>query len=108
MIIGFGLAGFLIAMLLWEVWNYLNGHTAISPGNAPFLSAATDWLWPSSLMLMAWHGSSGFHVLNGLLLSALANGAIYSLVGLIIGGIARMISVRRMTQAPGKSIQLKH
>ena len=101
-IIGFGILGFLIAVLLWGVWGYLNGHTAMNPSNAPFLSTATDWLWPSNLMLMAWHESGGFHDSIGLLFSALANGVIYSLVGLIVGGIVRMISVRRMTQVTGK------
>jgi hypothetical protein len=92
--IGFGVCGFLIAVLLGGVWGFLNGHTTLNPHNAPFLSAATDWLWPSNLMLMAWHEEGISHNALGLLLSAFANAAIYSLVGLTVGGIVKMISVK--------------
>ena len=94
-IIGFGVCGFLIAVLLSGVWSYLFGHTTMNPHNMPFLSAASDWLWPSGIMLMAWRDEGRWHNALGLFLSAFANGVIYSLVGLIVGGIVKMISVRR-------------
>jgi len=91
--IGFGASGFLIAVLLGSVWGFLNGHATLNPHNAPLLSAATDWLWPSNLMLMAWHKEGIWHNALGLLVSAFANGAIYSLVGLIAGAVVKMISI---------------
>lgn len=92
---GFGMCGFLIAVLFGILWGYLNGHTTMNPHNAPFLSAATDWLWPTGLMLMAWHDKGKWGNVLGLLLSAFANGAIYLLVGLIVGVIVRLIPSRR-------------
>jgi hypothetical protein len=87
MIVIFGVCGFLIAVLLGITWDYLIGHTSINPHSAPLLSDATDWLWPSSLMLMAWHHEGRWSNALGILLSAFANGVIYSLVGLIFGVI---------------------
>jgi hypothetical protein len=95
MIIVFGVSGFLIAVLLAVVWEYLIGHTSINPHSAPLLSNATDWLWPSNLMLMAWHSEGRWGNAFGILLSAFANGAIYSLVGLIFGAIVKSISVKQ-------------
>ena len=92
-IIGFGVSGFLIAVLLGIVWGYLGAHTTMNPRNAPLLSAATEGLWPSNLMLMAWHDEGRWPNALGLLVSAFANSAIYSLVGLIVGAIIKIVSV---------------
>jgi hypothetical protein len=94
-IITLGTCGFVIAVLIGMAWNYLATHTTANPHNAPFLSAATDLLWPSNLMIMAWHDEGRWHNSFGLLLSAFANAAIYSLAGLSAWAIARAMSIRK-------------
>jgi hypothetical protein len=86
----FGACGFLIAVLLGGLWLYLVGHTSINPRNAPFLNDATDWLWPSNVMLMAWHSHGLAGTVGGLFLSGVANGIIYSTIGFVL---ARSLSL---------------
>ncbi len=89
----FGVCGFLIALLLGFVWNYLTGHTSITPHSAPILSDATDWLWPSNLMLMTYHNEGRWGNVLGLFLSAVANGIIYSVAGLILATVLKLFVV---------------
>ena len=91
----FGVCGFLIALLLGVLWNYSIGHTSINPHSAPILSEATDWLWPTNIMLMAYHNEGRWGNAFGLFLSAAANGLIYSVVGLIVGTILKFVVQRQ-------------
>jgi hypothetical protein len=95
MTIIFGVCGFLIALLLGVVWNYLIGHTSINPHSAPILSDATDWLWPSNLMLMTYHNEGRWGNALGTFLSAVANGFIYSVAGLIVGKVLKLFVVHQ-------------
>jgi hypothetical protein len=95
MILLFGVCGFLVAVLPAVAWDYLIGHTSINPHNAPLLSVAADWLWPTNLMLMAWHKGGRWGNALGILLSAFANGVIYSFVGLIFWTMVKLISVEQ-------------
>ncbi len=85
----FGLAGFLVATVLGLLWNYLASHTSVNPTRVPLLGAAIDWLWPTSLMLMAWHSDGWFKAFTGLMLSATANAVLYSIVGIAIVAAVR-------------------
>jgi hypothetical protein len=89
----FGVCGFLIAVLLGITWKYLIGHTSINPHSAPLLSDVTDWLWPTSLMLMALHDHGRWSNAVGIFISAMANGLVYSLVGVTLGMIIKMFAV---------------
>ena len=95
MTITFGVCGFLIALLLGVVWSYLTGHTLINPHSAPILSDATDWLWPSNLILMTYHNEGRWGNALGLFLSAVANGFIYSVAGLIVGTVLKLFVVHQ-------------
>ncbi len=88
--VGFGVYGIIVAVALGATWAYLTGTTTINPSNAPFLSNLTDWLWPSNLMLMAWHADGAWHATLGLLVSAFANGIIYSVVGLLVAAVRQL------------------
>jgi hypothetical protein len=98
MTIIFGVYGFFIAILLGVVWMYLAAHTSINPHNAPFFSAVTDWLWPSSLMLMARHSEGKWNTALGLFLSAIVNGLIYSVVGLVFGALLKFFPMQRQRE----------
>jgi hypothetical protein len=85
----FGLAGFLVATVLGLLWNYLASHTSVNPTKVPLLGAAIEWLWPTSVMLMAWHSDGWLKAFIGLMLSATANALGYSIVGIILGVVVR-------------------
>ena len=86
----FGACGFLLAFLLGIAWEYLIGHTSINPHSAPLLSDITDWLWPTNPMLMTIHDEGWWSSARGLFLSAIANGLIYAVIGLIVGTIRKL------------------
>jgi hypothetical protein len=98
MTIIFGVGGFFIAILSGVVWTYFAAHTSINPHNAPFLSAVTDWLWPSNLMLMAQHNEGKWNTALGLFLSAIVNAVIYSVVGLVFGVLLKFFPMQRQRE----------
>jgi hypothetical protein len=51
-------------------------------------------LWPSSLMLMAWHNTGTWKATLGLLYSAAANGMIYSVLGFVLGSILKFFGLQ--------------
>jgi hypothetical protein len=98
MTIVFGVCGFFIAILSGIAWTYLAAYTSINPHNAPFVSAVTDWLWPSNLMLMARHSEGKWNTALGLFLSAIVNGVIYSVVGLVFGTLLKCFPMQRQRE----------
>jgi hypothetical protein len=87
----FGLAGFLVATVLGLLWDYLLSHTSVNAATAPLLDVATNWLWPTGIMLMAWHSDGWLKSLVGLMLSATANALVYSIVGIVIAAMVRWV-----------------
>lgn len=87
----FALAGFIVAMFLGLLWTYLNSHPTFNPTRVPILGLATDWLWPTNIMLMAWHSDGWLRAFTGVLLSAAANAVLYSIVGTALAAALRWV-----------------
>ena len=90
----FGAAGFVLALVLGEFWSFFNS-TSHTLAEHDRLSTVTLWVWPTSFMLFATENSKWIGAqFVFLLLSSVANGALYFLIGLVLrrcgGGILNL------------------
>lgn len=78
----FAIVGFLVALSLGSIWGYVNNHRIPRTEAVIALENVTDWLWPTSLMLMA-NENSGWLVSSAILvISSLANAVVYAILAL--------------------------
>jgi hypothetical protein len=94
LILAFAIAGLLVALSLGIIWGYVNNHKIPRTEAVVALEDITDWLWPTSIMLMA-NENSGWLVNSAMLvISSLANAVVYAILALC-GGLVWKRFVKR-------------
>ena len=78
------LAGFLIALSLGIATWYVQGQNAPPAGLVHVLDKASFWLWPTSIMLLPTENSGAFAAGVYLVISSIANSAVYAIVAFCV------------------------
>jgi hypothetical protein len=99
LVLAFAIVGFLVALSLGITWGYLNSRGTARTGAVVVLDDIADWLWPTSIMLMANENSGWFISSIMLVVSALANAVVYAVLA-FCGGFVWKRFVRRPIRVP--------
>src|SRR5260370_24881304 len=80
----FAVLGFLNAIVLGGVWIYVNSHNSTRTPAIETLDQVTDWLWPTSIVLIVETRSVVVGII-GLLFSSVLNTVLFGCIGLALG-----------------------
>jgi len=99
LVLAFAIGGFVVALSLGIIWGYVTSQRIPRTEAVVVLDDITDWLWPTSIMLMA-NENSGWVMSSAILvLSSLANALIYAVLA-FCGGFVWKRFVRRPIRVP--------